>query len=127
MYTDAPISADMYPLQSQSAANIKNKSARPTTDGWPPRLKENYKIILQNLNLNELLPHLVENGLLTPRESQEIDRDKAVPLTQNQHFLLYVLPQKGRDAFDMFIKCLKAEKDHLGHQDLVKILCNKKK
>ena len=117
----------MYPLQYQSGTDIKNKSARPTTDGWPPRLKENYKVILQNLNLNELLPHLVENGLVTQRESQEIDRDKGVPLTQNQHFLLYVLSQKGRDGFDIFIKCLKAEKEHLGHHDLVKILCNKKK
>ena len=119
----------MYPLESQSGADVKkNNGARPTSsDGWPPQLKENYKIILQNLNLNALLPHLVQNHLLTQKECQEIDRDKDVPLRQNHYFLLYVLPQKGRDAFTVFMKCLKAEKEHLGHQDLVKILCNKKK
>ena len=92
--------------------------------GWPPQIKENYDIILQSLNMNALLPHLLKNDLLTIREYQEIDRDKDVPLRQNEYFLLTVLPGKGRNAFNMFVKCLKAEKRHLGHQDLIKILCN---
>ena len=95
--------------------------------GWPPQIKENYEIISQTLNMNALLPHLLKNDLLTVREYQEINRDRDVPLQQNEYFLLTVLPRKGREAFNAFVKCLKAEKRHLGHQDIVEILCNEKR
>lgn len=95
--------------------------------GWPPQIKDNYEDILHSLNINTLLPDLLKNDLLTMREYQEINRDRDIPLRQNEHFLLTILPRKGRNAFDVFLKCLKAEKGHLGHQDLVEILCNEKR
>ena len=124
-------SADTYmedPLQSQFT-DSKNKGAHPDkcSDEWPTQLKENCEDILQSLNLEALIPHLLKNDLLTQSEYQELEVYKEMPRRQNRYFLLTVLPRKGREAFNMFIECLKAEKGHLGHRDLVKTLCNKKK
>ena len=96
-------------------------------DGWPPQLNENYDDFLQHLNMESLLAHLIENGLLTQSEFQELECFKKMPRTQNQQFLQHVLPRKGRGAIDVFIKCLKAEKKHLGHRYLVEKLCDRRR
>ena len=96
-------------------------------DGWPPQLNENYDDFLQHLNMESLLPHLLENSLLTQSEIQELECFKEMPRRQNLHFLQNVLPQKGRGAIDVFIKCLKAEKKHLGHRYLVEKLCDRRR
>lgn len=78
--------------------------------------------IIQSLNMDTLVPHLLKNNLLTQGEYEEIDRDKETPRKQNQYFILKVLPRKGGNAFEKFLESLKAEKEHLGHQELVKLL-----
>lgn len=98
----------------------------PHGDGWPPLLKDNYDDFLQNVNLDALLPDLIKNSLLTLSESQELQCYKEMHRRQNQHFLLNVLPRKGRNGFKLFMKCLKAEKEHLGHRYLAEKFCNKK-
>ena len=90
------------------------------TSRWPPPHCEE---IIQNLNMETILPHLVKNGLLTQTEYEHIYRDREMPTRQNSYFVLNVLPRKGESGFKMFLESLKAtEKDHLGHQDLVKLL-----
>ena len=95
---------------------------QPAVDGWPPLFKQHCRVIMRNLNVEVLLPHLIENNLLTQDEYQELNRSKEPP---QRYFLLSVLPRKGRNAFKAFLNCLKAEKEHLGHQELVELLCDK--
>ena len=74
--------------------------------------------------METLLPHLLNNNLLTQDEYEVIDRYKELPRKQNRYFLLSVLPRKGVSAYEKFLESLKTETEHLGHQDLIKLLAN---
>ena len=76
------------------------------------------------MNLEALLSHLLKKKLLSQCEYQELDFRRELRQRQNQYFLLNILPGKGRGAFNKFLECLKAEKEHLGHQDIVETLLN---
>ena len=86
---------------------------------WPP---PHHEALIQNLNIQALLPHLLSNQLLTQDEYEEIARFKDIPTEQNRHFSLVVLPRKGQSAHEKLVKSLKSETTHLGHRDLVKLL-----
>ena len=105
--------------------NMEEYQLQPAADGWPPLLKQHFEVVMQNLSIEALLPQLLKNNLLTQSEYQELDCVKETSRKQNQYFLLIVLPRKGKNAFKVFLECLKAEKDHLGHQELAELLCNK--
>ena len=75
--------------------------------------------------MEALLPHAFTNKLLTRDEYEIIDSLKGTPRKQNRYFLLNVLPRKGETAHQRFLDSLKAEKEHLGHEDLVKLLSAK--
>ena len=106
----------------QPSVTDKDKSGyQPAADGWPPLFKQHCRVIMRSLNMGELLPHLIANNLLTQEEYQELNRSKELP---QRYFLLSVLPRKGKNAFKAFLSCLKAEKEHLGHQELVELLCD---
>ena len=104
-----------------------NPTPHTAADGWPPQLKEHYEEFLQHVNLDSLLSHLLKNDLLTPSEFQELECFKEMQQRKNRHFLLNVLPRKGSNTFNIFMKCLKAEKEYLGHRYLVEKFCNKKR
>ena len=89
------------------------------THSWPPAHCEE---IIQSLDMESLLPHLLKNGLLTRGECKMINFYKEMPSKQNSYFLLNVLQRKGTDGSKRFLESLKSEKEHLGHQDLVKLL-----
>ena len=77
--------------------------------------------IVQTLNMEMLTPHLLQNGLLAPSEYQELDA-LGTSWKQAKYFLLIVLPTKGEGGFKRFLKCLKEEREHSGHQDLFRHL-----
>jgi hypothetical protein len=88
---------------------------------WSQCLKEHHCRIIEYLNVNTLLPHLWENGLLTPNERDWLDSMRKTPREQAR-YLLRILPGKGKRGFKRFLECLREEKYHLGHEDLVKCL-----
>ena len=73
------------------------------------------------LNVEELIPHLKMQQLLTEAEEAKLnssaDRHHA-----NKKLILEILPSKSPDAFLLFYEALKFEENHKGHQDLVKLI-----
>ena len=88
---------------------------------WSQCLKEHHCKIIEYLDVNTLLPHLWEKGLLTPNERDILDSMHTTPRKQARYFLK-ILPGKGKHGFKRFLECLRDEKYHLGHEDLVKCL-----
>lgn len=88
---------------------------------WPPPVTDHCHDIIQSLNMEMLTPHLLQNDLLAPPEYQQLDA-LGTSWKQAKYFLLNVLPTKGQDGFKRFMKCLKEEKEHSGHQDIFRRL-----
>ena len=74
------------------------------------------------LDLATLLPHLNNHNLLTATENYHL-MNNSTPSTDRAQQLVYsILPSKGPHAFTLFFECLKKEKEHIGHQELVKMI-----
>lgn len=71
--------------------------------------------IIANLNVKSLLPYLIKERLLTRDEQEHLE--SKLPYDQSC-YLLSILQRKGNDGFKRFLKCLKEEKEHLGHEYL---------
>ena len=54
---------------------------------------------------------------MTAAEYEVLINDYKTNNGKNQ-FLLSILPSKGENALECFIKCLEEEKEHLGHVEL---------
>ena len=88
---------------------------------WSECLSEHYFKIIEYLDVTSLLPHLWQKHLLTPTERDVLDSMRATPHEQNR-YLIKILPGKGESGFKRFLECLRNDKDHLGHEDLLKHL-----
>ena len=85
-------------------------------------ISEHSEVIVRTLNLQCLLPHLKKRRLVTEEESQQLRQQHyKTSLERNEEFL-QILKSKGSKAFSLFVEALVGEKDHLGHEDLVRIL-----
>ena len=90
-------------------------------DQWPPLLAKHSCEIIQSLNMEMLAPHLTEKNLLTMSEYQEL-LGRSSSRKRSEHFVVNVLPTKGKDGFERFLECLKDENEHSGHQYLFQLL-----
>ena len=117
LHSCAKLSAGRYysPVQSIQPREKKWESE------WSQSLKEHHCKIIEYLDVNTLLPHLWEKGLLTPNERDMLDSMHTTPRKQAR-YLLRILPGKGKRGFKLFLESLRDEKYHLGHEDLVKCL-----
>ena len=77
------------------------------------------------LDLNTLLPLLSKHQLLTTSEKDYV-MNTFIPAVEKANQLVYsILPRKGSTAYELFVKCLQEETEHLGHQELVRMLHEK--
>ena len=76
---------------------------------------------LKYLNVDELIPRLKTWQLLTKAEEAKLSRSTDRFLA-NKKLILEILPSKSPDAFLLFFQALKCEKNHKGHQYLVKVI-----
>lgn len=79
------------------------------------------KELTEWLDVPNLLPYLHEQNLITEDDRDDLMLPTRTRKDRNRH-LLHILPSKGVDACSRFIKCLSSAQEHLGHQDLVKLL-----
>jgi len=61
---------------------------------------------------------LWSKGLLTDQEQQELTSEIGVPSKQNSYFIHKVLPYKGDQAFQRFLRILEKDRQHSGHREL---------
>ena len=89
-------------------------------DQWSPLLEKHSHDIIKDLNMEMLVPHLMQKKLLTMNEYHELITCPS--WKRSEHFILKVLPTKGEEGFKQFMECLKDEDEHLGHQHLFQLL-----
>ena len=77
--------------------------------------------IIKTLNLFCLLPHLKGKKLVTDKEEEQLSNSVKTDKEKNTE-CLRILRAKGSRAFALFVEALKSEDQHLGHEDLVRIL-----
>jgi len=79
------------------------------------------------LDFPTLVRVLNQHHLLT-RDDNYTLLNRLIPPTERANALVYmILPSKGPEAFNLFLKCLQEEKEHMGHQALAKELLIPKK
>ena len=76
------------------------------------------------LNLEMLFPHLVQEGLLTRRETERLQ--SLSPVFPNDDskidYLLKILPTKGKNALRRFVRCLQRTEDGTAHDELIRCM-----
>ena len=74
------------------------------------------------LHFPTLAPVLNKYHLLTQSDNY-ISMNILIPPMERANALLYmVLPSKGPVAYQLFVKCLQEETEHLDHQELARML-----
>ena len=115
------IDTPMHTVRSKqlTKANFEEPVQLTPTEEWLHCLTQHYKAIIANLNVKTLLPYLIKECLLTLNEQEQLE--SKLPYDQSL-YLLRILQRKGSSGYRRFIKCLKEEKEHLGHEYLVDCL-----
>ena len=93
-------------------------------------LDSNLRDVLQNLKsditltvqLPYLLPYLRQKRLVTETELQQLSSDGRESDSEKNGRLIRIIIGKGEEAFDLFVKALQEEQEHLGHSSLAKRL-----
>ncbi|XP_065920634.1 uncharacterized protein [Dysidea avara] len=79
-------------------------------------------IRLEMLNLTALIPVLNKHHLLTLDDNYVLLNYLVSPMERANALVYQILPSKGPEAFKKFITCLQEETEHIGHQELARIL-----
>ena len=74
------------------------------------------------LDLTTLVPIMHNHSLLTAADNDYLMNDLIPPYKRANQLVSSILPSKGPRAFTLFLDCLKKEKEHMGHQELVKMI-----
>jgi len=77
---------------------------------------------LELLNLTALIPVLNKHNLLNLDDNYMLLNYLVPPMVRANLLVFQILPSKGSGAFKKFILCLQEETEHIGHQELAKIL-----
>ena len=74
------------------------------------------------MDLITLVPILNNHNLLTSADNDYLMNNLISSLKRANRLVSSILPSKGPHAFTLFFECLKKEKEHMGHQELVKMI-----
>ena len=107
-------------MESRDLARLGTGACISEDEPYKRCLRENSRLIIDNMNVWALLPNLMEKGLLTREEREQIEA-KTTDYDRNC-FVYSKLYTKGEEGFKRFLQCLRDEHEHLGHKDLVKTL-----
>lgn len=78
-------------------------------------------MLVQLINLSELIPYLNRQELLTSKEN-EVLLDSAVTDHDRLLKLLNIIENKGHRGYEKFLRGLKEETSHMGHEEVISIL-----
>ena len=109
-----------------SDLSLKQKSSTTTTSSGDIISKHQLAFkkcsaeVKNNLDVPEIIPHLISQGLLTERDCQILLSNHTTN-TEKVHYLLDVLPRKER-FFTKFLHCLYQMKSGTAHGDIAMAL-----
>lgn len=108
-------------LTTLCVSSVAFSQSKPTAaTSFAEVLREHHSDLRAFLNLDELIPLLRKQELLTSEEWENI-LGKQTRL-QKIDQLIRILPQKGESAFLKFMKCLESEREHPAHKELAAML-----
>ena len=69
------------------------------------RIQRNFIVLCSELEVDKVLPYIRQERMLTADEYEQLTQT-GLPTRTKREKLLIILPRKGRDHFDVFVKCL---------------------
>ena len=78
------------------------------------------------IQLGYLLPHLRSRKLVTDLEFRQYSDERRTSDERNRALMRLIETKGGEKSFDLFVEALEAEKQHIGHEHLAKMLRNGK-
>lgn len=69
------------------------------------RIQRNFIVLCSELQVDQVLPFLRQERMLTADEYEQLTQ-AGLPTRAKREKLLIILPRKGRDHFEVFVKCL---------------------
>ena len=78
--------------------------------------------LMQLIHLPTLLPFLKERELLSPDDLKHVSDTKHFGTIERTGFLLHSMYKKDQKTINDFIDCLREDKDHPGHQEILLLL-----
>ena len=106
---------------------IQSLSSLPDDFTEPEKGLVMRNVKLELLNLTALIPVLNKHNLLASDDNYILVNHFISPLERANVLLYKILPSKGPGAFKTFITCLQEETEHIGHQELAKIIISSMK
>ena len=106
----------MYRIQIRLRRTSYLLQGKTAVTSFAKLLQEHHSDLRQWLNIQELIPLLRKQELLTAEEWEEI-AGKQTRL-QKIDQLIQILPQKGELSESKFISCLESEGEHPAHKEL---------
>ena len=85
-------------------------------------LRNHYEEIVAHVNSLELLGQLVTRNLVTQDEQYMLLNQTFSPQKRNQLLIVVLISKDPNTSVQLFYECLKAEKNHSGHQYLANLL-----
>ena len=85
-------------------------------------LQKHQNDIASSVQLQHLLPILRHKGLVTDPEFESLSMTTAESSYEKNKKMVSIILQKGKKAYDLFLKALQNEKDHIGHKSLAETL-----
>ena len=85
-------------------------------------LQTNHEEATICIQLYYLLPELRKRKLVTDLEFRQFSDDKKTAEEKNKALLCAIETKGGERSFDLFLQALEAEKQHMGHEHLAKVL-----
>ena len=77
--------------------------------------------LVNKLDVNAILPHLIAGHLVTPDDRQVL-MTYAKTQVEKAQYLLDILPRKSKGWFEVFLDCLRQSTNGTGHGDLAEDL-----
>lgn len=85
-------------------------------------LQTNQEEVMICVQVYYLLPELRKRKLITDLEFRQLSDDKKTTEEKNKALLRAIETKGGEKSFDLFLQALEAEKQHMGHEHLAKVL-----
>lgn len=85
-------------------------------------VREHHVTIMQLINLPTLVPLLRKYRLLPVEDLDRVSDAKHHGTIERTGFLLHSLYKKDQAAIDTFLQCLREDKDHPGHREIINLL-----
>ena len=108
-------------LATSSEESAQLSQTTSASDLIATKVNQHYDEISGALNPIQLMPLLLKEELLDSNEKSILLEDSK-STSEKSHYILQCLETKGPSAYSKFLNCIKAERNHMGHEYITSLL-----